>query len=217
MIYFVLLCGGKGTRTGLDTPKQYFEVANKPIFAYSIDKFNNINSEKHLIIAAEPEYFSIFKPYIDAKCTTFVKAGSCRQKTVYNALKSVKQINPEDIVIIHDSARMFATDLLIENLIKEIENGKNSAIPYKNLTSAVFSDKNNKYIDRNDLKIIETPQAFNFYKLKVAYLRKKLDNFIDDGSIYFSKYHEINFIYNPDFNFKITSKEDLEEAERRIR
>ena len=39
MIYFVLLCGGKGTRTGLDDPKQYVLVKNKPVFMYSYDVF----------------------------------------------------------------------------------------------------------------------------------------------------------------------------------
>ena len=37
MIYFVLLCGGKGSRTGFDEPKQYLKISEKPVFSFSIE------------------------------------------------------------------------------------------------------------------------------------------------------------------------------------
>lgn len=216
MIYFVLLCGGKGKRTGFDTPKQYLTIGEKPVFSYSLDVFNKINEPKKLIIAAEPQYFSLFKPYIKKSETIFSLPGETREHTVFNALKKVRKINKDDIILIHDSARMFVTYNLVEALINEIKNGYTSAIPYKKVTNAIYNAKINKYIDKNDLKSIETPQCFNFLKLKVAYFNKKLENYLDDGSVFYSEYKELHFVLNPDFNLKLTSKEDVEEAERRI-
>lgn len=217
MIYFVLLCGGKGTRTGLDEPKQYVLVNQKPVFMYSIDVFSQIKEDKTLIIAAEPQYFDFIKAYTQNIKVKFVEAGASRQETVYNALKSVRKINNDDIVMIHDSARMYIDINLIELLLNEFKNGKDSAIPYKNQSSAIYDEKTNKYIDTSSLKVIETPQAFNFKKLKEAYKNKNLKNYRDDGSIYLNKHKCLNFIYNPKINIKITHREDLIEAERRVK
>ena len=216
MIYFVLLCGGKGTRTGLDDPKQYVLVKNKPVFMYSYDVFSQIEGEKSLIIAAEPQYFDFIKLQIGRKKVNLVKSGSSRQESVYNALKSVRKINDDDIVIIHDSARIYIDIELVNSLLNEIKNGKDSAIPYKNQTSAIFDSEKNKYIDTSSLKIIETPQVFNFKKLKEAYKNRNLNLYKDDGSIYLNKHKCLNFVYNPKINTKITLKEDFLEAERRV-
>lgn len=216
MFYFILLCGGKGERTGLDTPKQYVLVKNKPVFMYSIDAFNEINEDKKLIIAAEPQYFSFIKENLKRTKVTLVESGASRQESVYNALKSVRKINEDDIVMIHDSARVYLTKDLLNLLLNEIKNGNDSAIPYKNCSNAIFDSEKQRYITTSNLKIIETPQVFNFKKLKEAYKNKRLDLYKDDGSIYLNKHKCLNFVYNPKINTKITTREDLEEAERRL-
>lgn len=216
MIYFVLLCGGKGTRVGLDEPKQYVLINNKPVFMYSYDIFNQINEEKRIIIAAEPQYFDFIKEKTKCKKDDLVPSGSNRQETVYKALKHIRKINDDDIVVIHDSARIYITKELVLDLINEIKNGKDSAIPYKNSSNAIFDSEKNKYITTSNLKIIETPQVFNFKKLKEAYKNKDLSLFKDDGSLFLIKHKCLNFFYYPEINTKITTREDLKEAERRL-
>lgn len=216
MIYFVLLCGGKGERTGLDTPKQYVLIKNKPVFMYSIDQYNKINDDKKLIIVADPHYFGFIKENLRKQKVTLVEAGASRQESVYNALKSVRKINNDDIVMIHDSARAYLNIDLLNLLINEIKNGNDSAIPYKNCANAIFDSEKQRYITTSNLKIIETPQVFNFKKLKDAYKNKRLELYKDDGSIYLNKHKCLNFVYNPKINTKITTREDLEEAERRL-
>lgn len=216
MIYFVLLCGGKGERTGLDTPKQYVLIKNKPVFMYSIDQYNKINDAKKLIIVADPHYFGFIKENLRKQKVTLVEAGASRQESVYNALKSVRKIMSDDIVMIHDSARTYLDIDLLNLLINEIKNGNDSAIPYKNCVNAIFDSEKQRYITTSNLKIIETPQVFNFKKLKEAYKNKRLELYKDDGSIYLNKHKCLNFVYNPKINTKITTREDLEEAERRL-
>ena len=121
-----------------------------------------------------------------------------------------------DIVMIHDSARAYLDIDLLNLLINEIKNGNDSAIPYKNCTNAIFDSEKQRYITTSNLKIIETPQVFNFKKLKEAYKNKRLELYKDDGSIYLNKHKCLNFVYNPKINTKITTREDLEEAERRL-
>lgn len=217
MIYFVLLCGGKGSRTGFDEPKQYLKISEKPVFSFSIDVFNQIEDEKRLIIAAEPQYFSNFDNVKGLKKKDLVKAGKTRQESVYNALKHIKNVKENDIVIIHDSARIYINIGLVNKLLNEVKQGKSSAIPYKNVTSAIFDEKTNKYINTSKLKIIETPQVFSLSKLKEAYKNKKLDLYKDDGSIFLNKHKCLNFVYNPEINTKITSRGDFLEAERRLK
>ena len=146
MIYFVLLCGGKGERTGLDTPKQYVLIKNKPVFMYSIDQYNKINDAKKLIIVADPHYFGFIKENLNKQKVTLVEAGASRQESVYNALKSVRKINNDDIVMIHDSARAYLNidfnsdyPVLIKRFIereKIQKNYDNELI--KNLTDKIF-------------------------------------------------------------------------------
>ena len=217
MVYFILLCGGKGTRVGLEEPKQYLKINEKSLFMYSIDVFNQIEDEKRLIIAAEPQYFSNFTKIKGFKSKDLVLAGTTRQESVYNALKHIRNFAENDIVLVHDSARIYIDIELVNTLINEIKNGKDSAIPFKNITSAVFDEKLNKYITTSNLKVIETPQVFNLKKLKDAYKNKKLELYKDDGSIFLNKHKCLNFVYNPKINTKITTREDFEEAERRLK
>ena len=216
MIYFILLCGGKGVRVQSELPKQYLLVGSKPIFMYSFDVFASIKEEKEMIIVAEPQYFATIKKYTKDNKIKLVKSGSNRQESVYNALKSVRKLSENDIVVIHDSARAYIEQDLVKNLIEEVKNGKDSAIPFKNIKEAVFDFENQKYIDVKNLKIIETPQVFNFKKLKDAYKNKNISLYRDDGSIYFKKYKQLNFVYNEKINTKITTREDLEEAKRNL-
>jgi 2-C-methyl-D-erythritol 4-phosphate cytidylyltransferase len=184
---------------------------------YSFDVFNSIEDEKSFIIAAEPQYFDFIKSHTGKNKVTFVEGGQTRQHSVYNALKAVRKLNDDDIVVIHDSGRMYIDKELVETLLNEIKNGKDSAIPYKKQTSAIFDSEKNKYVNTSSFKIIETPQVFNFKKLKEAYKNKNLELYKDDGSIYINKHKCLNFVYNPKINIKITHREDLIEAERRVK
>ena len=42
--YAIILAAGEGKRSGLDFPKQFYEINGKPIICYTIEKFLEIIS-----------------------------------------------------------------------------------------------------------------------------------------------------------------------------
>lgn len=213
MTYFILLCGGKGLRMKLDAPKQYLKVNNQYIFMYSIMALKKVKVQKKLIIAADPKYFDLFKDEVGKYFNEFslVKAGLNREESVLNALNSIKDFSSKDKVLIHDSARMFLKENIINLILSELKTN-NSAIPYKNNSNALFNEETKEYIKQKNIKQIETPQGFNLEKLKIAFKEtKNINEYNDDGSIYLNYYKELHLIFNPYYNLKITTIDDLKE------
>lgn len=218
MNYFILLCGGKGTRMNLDAPKQYLKFNGEYIFSYSLKALKEYKTIKNLIIVADPQYFSIIEKEIPPLFKSFklVNSGNTRQESVYNALKSIDTISSNDKILIHDSARMFINKEMIKLVFDELKI-HDSSIPYKTTCNAVFSEKKGEYISNKDLKLIETPQGFNLKKLRKAYdSLENIKKFTDDGSIFLKTYNELHFIYNPFYNLKITTIDDIKEVEAHL-
>lgn len=213
MTYFILLCGGKGLRMKLDSPKQYLRVNNEYVFMYSIKALKKIKVQKKLIIAAEPQYFELFKDEVSKYFNEFtlIKGGSCREESVLNALNSIKDFSKNDKVLIHDSARMFLNKEILELILNELKTN-DSAIPYKNSTNALFDENLNQYLLSKEIKQIETPQGFILCRLKEAFKEiNDLNAYNDDGSIYLNYYKNIHLVFNPYYNLKITTLDDLKE------
>ena len=86
----IIPAGGKGFRSGFSTPKQYLKVHGNEIIVYTLQTFQKNKLIKRLIIAAEPEYFSLLIKLIKKhkldKVELVVEGGSTRQHSVFNAV-----------------------------------------------------------------------------------------------------------------------------------
>ena len=112
-VFAIIPAGGKGKRSGTETPKQYLEFHGKELIVYTLEVFQKNNLVDEIIISAEPTYFSLLeeikKKYNLTKISNIVEGGEERQDSVYNALKSIKA-NDDDLIAVHDAARPLLPD-----------------------------------------------------------------------------------------------------------
>lgn len=220
MNYLIFLSGGKGTRLDANLPKQYLKIKQKYIFEYSLDNVLKSKIYDKIIIVAEEiykelfiEYFSSLNNSIDV---TYCVPGKERYLSVFNALNTIKEINNNDIISIHDSVRIFASSELFKKTI-ELAIQYDSCIPAKPAINSLYNLDTKTYLNRNEIREIETPQTFNLTIYKECFLKaisNNLVNIYDDGYIYQKYSNKKLYIYtNIEYNSKITTKNDIIMAE----
>ena len=217
MNYFVLLCGGSGKRMNIVTPKQYLKYKDMYIFMYPLLTAIKSKLFKKILIVANENYFPLIKDATKKyKNIELIKGGKTRQESVFNALNYFDDIKDKDYIMIHDSARIFIKTELLKLLIDSAKKGRNS-IPFKYEKNALFDSKSNQYLDRESIKIIETPQTFKLSEIKMAHTlakKEKYVNVLDDGCLFLKYIAPLNFVENKQYNLKITTLEDIKEIEK---
>ena len=220
MISAIILAGGKGKRMRSAISKQFIDIKGKPIIYYTLKKFSE---NKIIVVLTEDEvkYFkeNILKKY-ELRINKIVIGGKERQDSVYNALKSLKN-SSTDIVLIHDGARPFISERIINEGIKfaEIYGAAAPGVMPKD-TIKVKNEKNFSVDtpNRANLVSIQTPQVFKFDEIlecheKIRYNGEK----VTDDTMVVEKYGYSVYLYDGEYtNIKVTTPEDLILAERLI-
>ena len=122
----IILSGGKGSRLNKDIPKQFIEVFDKPIMAYTLEKFQNNSNIDAIEIIYNKKYFQetcdLVEKFNISKARWFVEGGNSYFMSNYNALDALKnKLSSEDIVVFHGCSSPMVTDEIINN---SIENAK---------------------------------------------------------------------------------------------
>ena len=204
-IHFVLLAAGKSTRFKAKENKLLSKLKDKTILEHNIGQIKKIGFKKITLVVKN----NSFLKNINKLEVELVKGGKTRTLSVKNAL--IKSKIKAKYVFIHDAARILNSDKILKNLIKEIYKNKyDCVIPFSKCTETVI--KNHININRENLKLIKTPQVF--LKDKITLLHKENKNYqLTDDSILMRsnpKKFKIKYLLDNNFNFKITYKEDLE-------
>lgn len=220
----VIVSAGRGSRMKADINKQFLKIGDKEVIAHTIDKFYNSENIGEIIIVVredEKEFFqeNVIDKY-GYKNIKIAFGGKERQDSVYNGLKALDK-NCE-IVLIHDGARPFVTDEIIEKSI-ECAQKYNCAIvgvPVKDTIKIV--NENNDVCDtpsRNKLWSIQTPQVFDYSLIMKAHEKAKVDKYYgtDDSMLMEYLGYNVKVVEGSYNNIKITTPEDLKIAEEILR
>jgi 2-C-methyl-D-erythritol 4-phosphate cytidylyltransferase/2-C-methyl-D-erythritol 2,4-cyclodiphosphate synthase len=208
-LFLIVLAAGDGIRLKSKTPKAFNKVNNKTLLEYSLDTFKNFPEIKKTVIVynkKNKQYLSKLK----LKNTLKIIGGKTRQQSTFNALKKIKKMNCNK-VLIHDSARPNPSIKLIKRIIYSLK--KNDAvIPVIKINDATKISKKNIVIgnlNRDNLKLAQTPQGFTFEKLYQKHY-ENINEAFDDDSALFIKDNEKIFTVNGDKNnLKITDEGDI--------
>ena len=220
----IILAGGVGSRMGVDKPKQFLMVREKPIISYCFDIFQNHSEIDKIVVVVSEEWQGFVEEYAQkfgvTKLCGYAPAGKTRQHSIYNGLKCIEQNAPDtDIVIVHDAARPLVSDQIISDCIKGATEF-DGAMPVISVKDTVYQSKDGKKIGqllkRSELFAGQAPESFKF--------RKYLDihNEVSDeeiastaGSSEIAYRHgmEISMVKGSERNLKITTIEDLETFE----
>ncbi|WP_123054750.1 2-C-methyl-D-erythritol 4-phosphate cytidylyltransferase [Clostridium sp. JN-1] len=224
--YAIILAAGKGTRMKSSINKQFLNIDDKPVLYYSLHKLSkNKFIDGMILVCGEDKINYCRKNVIEKfkieKVVDVVKGGDERQDSVLNGLNAVP--NHEcNIVLIHDGARPFIEDSVIENGIKYAEKYGSCAcgVPPKDTIKII--DKTGfsvDTIDRSKLFCVQTPQCFDYNLILKCHRKLKLHRvkFTDDTAVV-EYYGNKVYLYSGSYdNIKITTPEDLITADSIIR
>lgn len=214
--FAVIVAGGSGLRMGTDTPKQFLLLKDKPVLWHTISHFLEAFKDLICIVVLPQEHIEKGEEIkamfgIDHKRIITTVGGQTRFQSVKNGLKLV---NKDSIVFVHDGVRCLVDDALIKRCYEQaIEKG--SAIPAVAAIDSIriFDGSNDKVADRNNVKIIQTPQTFQSEILLEAFEQEFDESFTDEATVVEAMGKQV-FLCNGDYtNIKITKPVDLLVAE----
>lgn len=219
----MILAGGVGQRMGVEIPKQFIEINDKPIVVYTLEKFENHPDIDFIEIVCIDSYIEkmehFIKKYGFKKTKWIIPGGDSFQESVCNGVFFLRdKCKEDDIVLIHMSVAPFIEgDIISDSISVCLENGNAvSANPcllcmgFK--TSENYSDEG---ILREKLVGLNTPQSFRFKDLFDSYKIAVEENFLDEiephtTSLMYRLGKRLHLSKGSQTNIKITTKEDLD-------
>ena len=199
----VILCAGKGERAELGYNKLLHPLGSSTVATRSIKKFARF--DQIVVVCAECDEAQIKESLSEIE-VTFVRGGQTRTQSVKNALKAIKDT---DIVIIHDGARPFVSDEIINDSVdKAIKTGSGVACYSSQNALKLLDGDAMRSIDRNSVLVVQTPQTFDFKALRTAY--DEIDgSYSDDSEVYERKYGSVTPSLGSPDNIKLTTPSDF--------
>lgn len=212
----IIVAGGSGKRFGGEIPKQFVHLAGKPILIHTIESVFSYNSEIHIIVVLPATQISVWKEMCresDFRVKHDIVAGG-RERffSVKNAIDFLSeiQINPDDLVAIHDGVRPFASKETWQRAMLAAKTFGNAVpcMPVVESLRAIEGDRS-KHLDRTNIRTIQTPQVFRFGLLERAYRQEFSKEFTDDASVVERLGEKIILTEGNTENIKITTPFDL--------
>jgi len=208
-LFLILLAAGDSKRLKSSTPKPFHIVNNKTLLEHSFNAFRYFTEIKKTIIVCNKKHKKYLNK-IKLNNTLKVVGGKTRQESTFIALKMIKKMNCEK-VLIHDSARPNPSRNLVNKIIHSLK--KNHAVvPVIKINDATKRAKENaifKNIARKSLRFAQTPQGFTFKKIYEKHHKNINTSFDDDSALFTNDEEKVVTITGSKKNLKITDKEDL--------
>ncbi len=215
-VYVVIVAGGQGMRMGSALPKQFLPIGGKPILYHTISAFAKALPQSQIILVLPEHEISklqmVLQHFPERIDMTVVSGGPTRFDSVKNGLKDIPK---NSIVLVHDGVRPFISDSLIRRSIKGAEE-YGAVIPAIHVTDSIrmFVEEGESVpVDRNKLRAIQTPQAFQSNILLPAFAQEYKLEFTDEATVVESLGIKVRMIEGDRNNIKITTPEDLIQAE----
>lgn len=171
--YFAMIpAAGIGARSGAEIPKQYLQLAGKPMLMHVLDTFAATTYMTHtfVVVSADDGYIRNLMaaaPHLQNRVTLLFHGGSSRRESVLNGLQAVRGlVGDDDWMLVHDAARPGLTVNLIEQLIAVLQNdevGGLLALPVVDtLKRGDRNERVEKTVERIGLWAAQTPQMFRY-------------------------------------------------------
>ena len=218
----IVLAAGQGKRMGTKVQKQYLEIESKPVLYYSLYAFEQSPIIDDIILVVgegQAEYCQseIVAKYGIRKVKNIVQGGAERYHSVWNGLQEVEG---DGYVFIHDGARPFITEEILNRAYKDVQKCKACVIGMPVKDTIKLADTEG-FVDetpeRSLLWMIQTPQVFECSLVKEAYALLMQQNHIqvtDDAMVVEQMLgHKVKLTMGSYENIKITTPEDLDVAE----
>lgn len=213
----LVLAGGTGSRVGKEIPKQYIEVAGRPVIYYCIETLTSHTGIDVIQIVAEEMWHDfICQSVCTDKLRGFSAPGENRQLSILNGLEDIRKFAlGTDQVVIHDAVRPLLTNEELSECLSLVE-GYDGVLPVLPMKDTVYASLDGKAIsgllNRNQIFAGQAPERFvlgKYYEANVRLLPEKILHINGSAEPAIMAGMDIMMISGDERNFKITTREDL--------
>lgn len=228
MVYGLILAGGIGKRMGdITKPKQFMNIADKPIIIHTVEKFCLFDEMKEIIVLCPKEWIehtkSLIKKYLKgSKNIVVIEGGTTRNETIMNGIDYIDSkgnLDDDTIIVTHDAVRPFVTYRMIKENI-EVAEGCGACDTVIKATDTIVESKDGEMLsdipDRERFYQGQTPQTFKAKELRNLYNElsdREKEILTDACKIFVLSGKKVKMVDGETFNIKITYPYDIAVAE----
>lgn len=212
----IIVAGGIGSRMQSAIPKQFILLADKPVLLHTLETFYDWDNNIQIVVVLPSdqirEWENIISEYKFDIPHKICSGGYTRFHSVLNGLQYVE--DDDSIVAVHDGVRPLVSTLTIQNCF-DAALKKDAAIPVVELVDSLrkISKEGSEAVNRDEYRIVQTPQCFKASVLKAAYNLPYKAAFTDDASVVEAAGTSVELTPGNIENIKITTSFDLLLAE----
>ena len=221
----LIIAGGSGQRMGQDIPKQFINVFDKPVLIYTLEGFQKHPQIDAIEVVCIDGWHDILWAYAKqfniTKLKWVISGGNSGQESIRNGVYNLEdKCSSSDIIIIHDGIRPLVEPSVLSDVIAKCKLYGNAvtSMPYNEQIFVIDEDDEtttSKFIPRETLRRVSTPQAYNFKLLDEKYHEAFEKEIGIHGSHYTNTMMvelgvKLHFAAGSDKNIKLTTKDDLE-------
>ncbi len=217
--YVLIVAAGSGMRFSIEETKQFALIHGKPVLMHAFDAFSKANPDFHFVLVLSRTMIEQWKDLCKQHQFTtehlIVEGGDSRLQSVKSGLNHIPE---KMLVAIHDGVRPLVSKGVIEKGFK-LAAITGSAIPAIRIDESVreIKGKTSISLNRQSLRLIQTPQFFHSSLIKKAYSGLTRTDFTDDASVYEEAGHKVTLFEGDRQNIKITWPEQLKQIEHLLK
>lgn len=212
--YIIIVAGGKGLRMGGEIPKQFLPIGGKPVLMRTMEAFHAYDAEIQIVlvlpVAQQAYWKELCDQYTFALPYRLADGGETRFHSVKNGLDIIPT-DEEALVGVHDGVRPFVSAEVIARCYAEAAR-VGAVVPVTDVVETVRHLEDggrSTTVNRDEYKLVQTPQVFSLSLLKQAYAQPYVPAFTDDASVVEALGHEVTLVQGNRENIKITTPFDL--------
>ena len=216
----LIVAGGRGTRMGGPQPKQFLELAGRPVLMHTLEAFDRWDASARLIVVLPEDQIDTWKRLCEAhvfsRIHRVVAGGETRFHSVRNGLGAVAS---DGLIAVHDGVRPLVAPSVIAACFAAAADGGAAVpvVPVVESVREVDADGGSRPVDRTRLRMVQTPQVFRADVLRAAYCLPYDPRFTDDASVVEASGVAVRLVPGNRENIKLTTPMDLLLAEQLMR
>lgn len=225
----IVLAAGRGRRMGTKTAKQYLELQGKPVLAYALEVFEQSSVIDDILLITGEDHIDyckkeICEKYGIKKVSAVAPGGKERYESVWKALCILKEKGQSGYVMIHDGARPFLTEDILERVYRQVQTYKACVVGMPVKDTIKLIDKAGQITESPDRSFVwqaQTPQTFAIPLIIEAFekqMKEDCSHITDDAMVVERQMGVPVYMVEGSYrNIKITTPEDLMIAQALLR
>ena len=216
-IHAIIVAAGAGLRAGGDVPKQYRAVAGQPLLRHAVLRLLGHPAISGVSVVINPECRALYDAAVAGLALPEpIAGGATRQQSVLAGLEALAD-NPPELVLVHDAARAFVPDAMIDALLAAFaDDGVDGACPALPQIDSLRRGEAGRFfgsVDRDSLWRVQTPQAFRYPALLAAHRAADGGGATDDVAIALAAGLAVAITPGDERAFKVTEADDFAKAD----